>query len=229
MGPRTCSLMQKGAVFHFTLHCCNTVLMTILFIIQCLLYEFVSYFSLFLPLKMSGPLGPHTYIQMQKGAVFHFTLHCCNTVLMTVLFIIQCLLYEFVLYFSLFTLFTFKNVRSTGPTYLNTNAEDGSVSFQITFNVYCMSLSYIFHFSLSLPLKMSGPLGPRTYIQMQKGAVFHFTLHSMFTVLVCLILFTFHFSLSLPLKMSGPLGPRTYIQMQKGAVFHFTLHSMFTV
>ena len=152
--------------------------------IQCLLYEFVLYFYflLFLLLKMSGPLGPRTCSLMQKGAVFHFTLHCCNTVLMTILFIIQCLLYEFVSYFSLF-----------------------------------------------LPLKMSGPLGPHTYIQMQKGAVFHFTLHSMFTVWVCLILFTFHFSLSVPLKMSGPLGPRTYIQMQKGTVFHFTLHAMFTV
>ena len=105
LGPRTCSLMQKGAVFHFTLHCCNTVLMTILFIIQCLLYEFVSYFSLFLPLKMSGPLGPHTYIQMQKGAVFHFTLHSMFTVWVCLILL-------------LFTLFTFINVRSTGPTYL---------------------------------------------------------------------------------------------------------------
>ena len=97
-------------------------------------------------------------------------------------FNVYCMSLSYTFHFSLFTLFTFKNVRSTGPTYLYTNEEGCSVSFHITFNVYCISLSYTFHFSLSLPLKMSGPLGPRTYIQMQKGAVFHFTLHSMFTV-----------------------------------------------
>ena len=190
LGPHTYIQMQKGTVFHFTLHCCNTVLMTILFIIQCLLYEFVLYFSLSLPLKMSGPLGPHTYIQMQKGTVFHFTLHSMFTVLVCLILL-------------LFTLFTFKNARSTGPTYLYTKMQKGAVFhftlhccntvlMTILFIIQCLLYEFVSYFSLFLPLKMSGPLGPRTYIQMQKGTVFHFTLHSMFTVLVHLILFTFH-------------------------------------